>query len=50
MSGKPPFWEEECVGLGGDRAKSGGDSGLLAVGDIHLGYYCQSPVGIWTLQ
>jgi hypothetical protein len=30
----PPFWEEECVGRGGDGAKAGGDSGLLAVGDI----------------
>lgn len=34
MSGKPPFWEEEYVGLGRDGAKAGGDSGLLAVGDI----------------
>lgn len=35
MSRKPPpFWEEECVGRGRDGAKAGGDSGLLAVGDI----------------
>lgn len=34
MSEKLPFWEEECVGLGGDGAKAEGESGLLAVGDI----------------
>lgn len=34
MSEKLPFWKEERVGLRGDGAKAGGESGLLAVGDI----------------